>query len=63
VGSILHPATGVGVPLLPDTLGGRIALNGIERDYDIDFHRILNDSKYIDKNPKTQQNATHKEVG
>jgi hypothetical protein len=40
VGSILYPATGVGIPLLPDTLGGQIVLSGKERNFDINFHHI-----------------------
>ncbi len=44
VGSSLYPATGVGIPLLPDTLGGRIVLSGKERDYNIDFRQIQNDT-------------------
>jgi hypothetical protein len=42
VSSILYPAIGVGIPLLPDTLGGRTVLSGKERDYNIDFHQIQN---------------------
>jgi hypothetical protein len=44
VGSSLYPATGVGIPLLPNTLGGPIILSGKERDYNIDFHQIQNDT-------------------